>query len=408
MKIKFIKQTPYFEIVKNVDLNNRDIILSELNNVSLHGFNDYYPNPLLKQKCDDFYILPTCEKTMSLGCGTIYESNSMEWNYYEDKFDYNEILDPVYYFIYNTDNYYHFIYDTLPYLYCYLFHLKNKNVKLLMNFPNESKKHHYKFVEESLLLLGVDLNNVIIHNKNNKYNKMYIQNSLTHDGLSNFSPRKEIYEIYNLMKDNSIDINCPEKVYVSRRTWMHNDLTNLGTNYTTRRKLMNEDELVTKLIEKGFTEIFCENLSMAEKIKLFSSAKIIVGAIGGGMCNLLFSDKKTKTIVLNSPYFMEINERFKYSMEHTKIIYFNDTYLDCQKDTLPNYVRVKIGNKIGEIIEHVENDKYKIAIGNGTNVGFNLNDNYEIQIIDKSRFEVLDKGLNSPWIINLEELLKII
>ena len=47
----------------------------------------------------------------------------------------DEVNDPVFFFIYNTDNYYHFIYDTLPYLITYN-HLKSdiSNLKLLMNY----------------------------------------------------------------------------------------------------------------------------------------------------------------------------------------------------------------------------------------------------------------------------------
>ena len=45
----------------------------------------------------------------------------------------NKVETPVFFFIYNVENYYHFIYDTLPYLY-YYFEVKKSvsNLKLLI------------------------------------------------------------------------------------------------------------------------------------------------------------------------------------------------------------------------------------------------------------------------------------
>ena len=98
------------------------------------------------------------------------------------------------------------------------------------------------------------------------------------------------------------------KIYISRRTWINNNVTdNIGTNYTTRRKLMNEDDLVNKLKEDNFIEIFGENYSMTEKILLFYNAKVIIGAIGGTIANCVFANKETKIITIVSPEFLKIN-----------------------------------------------------------------------------------------------------
>jgi capsular polysaccharide biosynthesis protein len=152
---------------------------------------------------------------------------------------------------------------------------------------------------------------------------MYVSTSLTHGGLSNSPPRKEIFEIYDIIKsninyDNINDIyKKPEfkRFYISRRTWLNEDRTNIGTDYTSRRKMINEDDLVNELDKKGFIEIFTENLNTDEKLYLFSNAYEIVGSIGGGMSNLLFSKPSTKSYIIVSPIFLDINYRFKYSME---------------------------------------------------------------------------------------------
>ena len=67
----------------------------------------------------------------------------------------------------------------------------------------------------------------------------------------------------------------PEKIYISRRTWLHNDTSNIGTNYTERRRGVNEDQVARLFSMHDSTEVFCENLTMSEKIGMFRNAKYI-------------------------------------------------------------------------------------------------------------------------------------
>jgi len=145
---------------------------------------------------------------------------------------------------------------------------------------------------------------------------------LTHNGLSNAPPHRGVFDIINQMKG---EYQGPEKIYISRRTWLHNNLDNIGTNYTERRRFVNEDEVVDIFKSYGFEEVFCENMTMKEKIGLFNSAKYVAGPIGSGMCNVIFSPPETKVISINSPLFFNINYRFNYSMFHTQLKHFDDT-----------------------------------------------------------------------------------
>ena len=403
MKIENMKN--YIELFEKDD-TERSIGYYKLNNISLNGRNAYYPNALLY---DSFTLMnPYDEMVMSLG----------KKSFYDDSYDVvdnsnNHITDPVFFFIYNFDNYYHFLYDTLPYLFTYL-ELKKTipNLKLLINYPNE-KNTFYKFNLEFLSKI-INVDDLIIHS-NNLYKEIYVSTSLTHGGHSNNPPRKEIFQIYNILKNNidylNIDENLKrlERIYISRRTWINNDTSNIGTDYTTRRKMMNEDTLVESLTQNGYTEIFAENLNTDEKIFLFSNAKMIIGAIGGGMANLLFSNNHTKSIVIETPYFLKINYRFKYSMEHTIIQYMRDvtTYTNSQ---IPLYCRVKIiqDGMIGEISDYnVDNDKYLVNLSNGV-AGFNNKSSFKNKWFLSNEFELLDHGLNSPYTINVDSLLEII
>ena len=123
-----------------------------------------------------------------------------------------------------------------------------------------------------------------------------------------------------------------KKIYVSRRTWTQPKSDNIGTDYTAERMCVNEDDVVELLRSYGFEEIFCENLSMEEKISVFRSAESVVGPIGGGMSNVLFCKPDTKVISLNSPEFFDINKRLEYALTHTDIYMFNDTKFVDRKD----------------------------------------------------------------------------
>jgi hypothetical protein len=411
MNIKSFKQNNNYKSLYPRDINGREINIYKFNNCNFNGINLYYPNILLKSmdNLNELY-LPLLEKTMSLNMTTIYEKYDMQFNWI-DKTIVNNIDTPLFFFVYNTENYYHFLYDTLPYLISY-FELK-KNIptlKLLVQYPNSQKKDLYKFVIEVYELLGLKDELIFIDEYTN-YKDIYISTSYTHDIDSNLPPRNEIYNFYKYLVSivkNKYNKNTPNKIYISRRTWLHNDFSNIGTNYTTKRKLINEDELVEYLCKNGYTEVFTENISIIDKILLFNNATHIVGAIGGGIANSLFSNKKTKLCAIVSPTFLDINNRFKYSLEHINTIYFMDTYHTIN-DIYKNYIRVRIKNSniIGEIEEVYEN-KLLIIYTDGSNTGWNNNNIYDKIIVNKSNVILLDNGLNSPWAINMEKLKELL
>lgn len=394
------------KLFKNIfeEENKRSIDLFKYNNCIFTGINLYYPNILLHEINKNNLILPVIEKTMSLKMSSIYELNNMEYDLKKSEIIFNYYKNPVFFFIYNTDNYFHFLYDSLPYLISFL-NLKEsiKDIKLLVQYPNKQKHSFYPFVLEFLSILGINENDLIIVNDYTIYEEVYISTSYTHDIDSNLPPRKEIYEFYKkiveIVKSNYTIKNTPKKIYVSRRTWLHNNFSNIGTNYTTRRRLINEDELVEKLEKEGFIEIFTENLTTIEKILYFSNATHVVGAIGGGISNVLFSPKNTKLEAIVSPTFLDVNLRFKYSLNCVDV-YYNYNTEHYEKSEFKTFMRVKTkDNKIIGEIEKIYDDKLLISYTNDFNVGWNLESKYEKIELNQNEVQKIDNGLNSPWII---------
>ena len=399
MNITSFKACNIYKNIFPIDENGRKIDLYKFENCIVTGLNLYYPNVLIK--FENELVLPTLERTMSLKSGTIYEKNMM--------FDYSEkdcknICNiPLFFFIYNTDNYFHFLYDSLPYLISYL-RLKSDipELKLLMQYPNEQKNCFYPFINEFLEILNIFKEDIILVDENTLYSEVYVSTSYTHDIDSNLPPRKEIYNFYqnivSIVKDNySANVVTPQKIYISRRTWLHNDFSNIGTNYTTRRRLVNEDEIVENLKREGFTEVFTENLTTIEKILYFANTTHVVGAIGGGISNVLFSPKTTKLEAIVSPTFLDVNSRFKYSLDCVDVNYnFNTEHVE--KTEFKTYMRVKTkdGSIIGEI-EKVYDNKLLVSYTDGSNTGWNAQNHYKQVELNMEEVERLDNGLNSHW-----------
>lgn len=404
MKIESFKNNNFIE-VDPCDSTGRNIGYSTVSG-TITGRNLYYPNILIYNGRN--LISPYDEKIMSLNKDSFYDNN--------EYFEYinhptNTELAPVFFFVYNFDNYYHFLYDTLCYLHIYLM-LKNTNpdLKILVNYPNSTKSEFYKFNLDILSKI-VNIQDMIFINNYTYYNNIYVSTSLTHGGVSNNPPRNELYNLFKLLVDKVPKQikSSPKHIYISRRTWINGDLSNIGTNYTTRRKMINENELVAKLNELGIEEIFAENLNIDEKIALFSSANLIIGSIGGGMANLLFANKSTKSIVLVTPDFLNINYRFKYSMENTDITYFNDVLTYKEENNIPLFTRVKISSTgiIGEICDY-SNGKYLVNLSANDIAGFNNQIKLSQEFYFESEFETLDNGLNSPYQVNIDSLVNLV
>ena len=404
MKIELFKNFHVFKNILKKDKNDREINIYQIKNFCLTGHSIFYPNVLLKT--DDKLILPLLERTMSLKSGTIYEKQNMEYNYVKNEIR-KYISEPLFFFIYNTDNYFHFLYDSLPYLISF-FELKKElpKLKLLMQLPNPQKEEMYRFVLEFLEILGITDQDIVIADTETEYSSVYISTSYTHDIDSNLPPRKEIFDFYkqivNIVKKKYGSKTTPQKLYISRRSWLHNDFSNIGTNYTTRRKLVNEDELVNKLIKEGFEEIFAEKLTTIEKIQYFSNATHVVGAIGGGLANVLFSKVTTKLKAIISPTFLDVNKRFQFCLDCVDVEYDKKTS-HVEKTEFKTYMRVETLDKIivGEI-EKIYDNKLLISYTDGSNTGWNSESKYKKKELNTNDVRKLDEGLNSPWIYDLQ------
>jgi hypothetical protein len=361
--------------------------LTTFSHVRLVG--DTYPSVYLR--VDDGLVQPILETTQSTGVSTtdVTETDVLDLPLT------TRVNEPVFFFIYNTDNYFHFLYDALPTLTQYL-RLPTPRPKLLM-----SPRQWYPYILDSLQLFGITFKDIVVADQSTEYANVLVASSPTHEGCSNEPPQSSIWDVYDHMRQAAgiPRRQYPRKIYISRRSWIHGDTSNLGTNYTTRRKLMCEDELVKGLQAKGYTEVFCEKMTMQEKIHMFAEATHVVGAIGGGMCNLVFSQPECIVTCIVSPDFERINHRFLYTMNHTRLTMFRNTW-----STSMLYRRAKVGTEIGEIIDE-EGDTLTLALGNGTSWSADAKQ-VPTRTVLRTNVVFLDEGLNSPWNFDEEDCMR--
>ncbi|HEY9864131.1 MAG TPA: tetratricopeptide repeat protein, partial [Candidatus Obscuribacterales bacterium] len=93
-----------------------------------------------------------------------------------------------------------------------------------------------------------------------------------------------------LPKSRNPGRNYPERIYISRG----------NASY---RRVLNEDEVIDFLRPWGFVTVQLETLSFGEQVALFAQAKVIMGAHGSGLTNILFCQPGTQVIEWMSPHY---------------------------------------------------------------------------------------------------------
>lgn len=406
MEINTLDKIKDFTDVLTKDENGRSVEIYNLKNGQFNQNKTFYPDVLIYSHQDKSNYNPINETIMSLKNQSLKKTEDVKLN----KSRFNE-QNPVFYFIYNTENYFHFIYDTLPYLITYNKLKDQIPFKLLINYPNEQTKHIYKFVLEFLKLVGIDESDLLYVNDETIYDNIYVSSSYTHGFDSNLPPRKEVYDFFRWIVESNVDSfksDTPKKIYISRRSWLHNDYSNIGTNYTLKRRMVNEDELVDLLLKNGYEEVFTEKLTTIEKLNLFYNAESVIGAIGGGLCNVLFSKKETNLLTIVSPTFLNVNYRFKYSLDGVNNIYFYDTD-HTENSVFKTGMRVECESLsiVGEITE-VRDDDVTLIYSDNVVAGWSNQIEFKRLEVRSKLCKKLDDGLNSPFSVNIKNIKHLI
>ncbi|MFC5355617.1 glycosyltransferase family 61 protein [Azospirillum himalayense] len=150
-----------------------------------------------------------------------------------------------------------------------------------------------RYQRRALELLGFSGDRVVTHDlTHTMYCDSLLAGSFTAFNMGWVHP--EAFAVYDRLVEatrETATIESPELVYISR------------SDAEWKRRLLNEAELIERLSRLGFVAINPGALDFDNEVQVLSKAKIIVGAVGAGMSNMVFAPPGIDVIAIQSPSF---------------------------------------------------------------------------------------------------------
>lgn len=209
-----------------------------------------------------------------------------------------------------TDNwsngYFHWMLDALPRLQ----EASIKNSKLKIVLPQQFNNQEY--IKQSLNALGFDNLQFMKSNYLYLFHKLLFQ---THS-----APTGNYHDATILGMRNTIIENCRtdicfkgHRIYVSR-------------SKASRRKVLNESELMPTMEKYGFSIVYFEDYSWHEQVSICANANVMMGLHGAGLTNMLFMPNQSKIIELR----MKGDEHNNCYFSLASALNLNYYYITCE------------------------------------------------------------------------------
>lgn len=191
----------------------------------------------------------------------------------------------------SQDSYFHWLTDVLPTLEAIrVFEsCSGSRVRFIVSRPLSG------WQRETLELLGVQDEDVFCWNGTSVQVKRLVVPSVRTDGwtcLPSIVGLRWVRDQMLLAVDATAAFrapfaaNAPHHIYIRRAG---------------RRRIENEDEVVALMASRGIVAVDPEAMTVAEQIRLFRGAALIVGSHGAGLTNMIFSDR-ARIIELFGPW----------------------------------------------------------------------------------------------------------
>ena len=192
------------------------------------------------------------------------------------------------------DNYGHWILDIIPKLFIIEKYSNFENFDAIY-LPNVKKKFQidslkYFNINPKKYIDGSKFTHIYAENLTVPQHPYWQLNKYQMETVANIDP-----DVINYLKNKFLKINNNfqgKKLFIDRSDskYFHSQIENI-------------DELYKLFKSYDFEILKLTNFSFQEQISLFNNAKIIVGAHGAGLCNLIFCRSKTKVIEISNKEF---------------------------------------------------------------------------------------------------------
>jgi hypothetical protein len=212
-------------------------------------------------------------------------------NFIDKKKNFKIIKDSVVLGSSPSDNYF----SNLIHFLVRIFFINDKQINLVIH-RNLSNKFR-KFIETVCLLRGIEISYTFLDDGFYDFHDSFIPEF--------FNVNKSIKILKFFIEKIIENIKVPKfkpKIYIRRE----------DANY---RKILNEDDLISKLRKQGFEIINPQHFEILEQMKIFSNSEVIVSPHGSNMSNIIFCEKGTKILEispeLNNLYEQNISIRYR-------------------------------------------------------------------------------------------------
>ncbi len=167
--------------------------------------------------------------------------------------------------------FYHWFHDVLPRLETALPHLPADTRFLINSSPKAWQL-------DSLVAFGIGPDRLEIQaaGAHTRVERLWFATPLGHSSLgSGLVIQKVANRLRRNFEDNESARKSHHRFYISRRK-------------AAFRRIVNESEITSLLEVNGFETVLCEDLSLAEQVRLFTKATAIIGGHGAGLTNLIY------------------------------------------------------------------------------------------------------------------------
>ena len=234
-----------------------------------------------------------------------------------------------------SNGYFHWLMDCLPRLML----LTEKGMKLPLLLPAHLKDEGY--ISESLHLLGIK--NFTFTLKDNWYYFKSLTFPVHPAATGNYND-----EVMRILRNNLVT-NPQEpfglKIYISR-------------SKASRRKIVNEEQILPILSRMGFKTIYCEDLSFLEQVILFSKVRYLVSNHGAGLSNMLFMSSGASILELRKINDNHNNCYFSLASSlNLKYYYLKCLPLDEQEESHIANIKVPVKEFEDEIKNFINQEK---------------------------------------------------
>src|SRR5436190_4902145 len=190
---------------------------------------------------------------------------------------------------YFGENYGHWFWEDLPRLFNALPHLP-KSTRFLVS------PYIRPFQKDSLFALGIHPDRLATQpsNVNTECERLWFARALGNLDWVVTAP-----DVIRRMAKASVEAferrttPGPERVYISRR----------ALSLKNQNRITNEDDFLQELVRLGFEIVTSECLTLKEQVRIFHNAKVILGAFGAGLTNMLFCPPSSMVLELQDPFF---------------------------------------------------------------------------------------------------------